>query len=169
MSGFEIAGLILGSYPLLVTAVAVYNETKSGKGARRLVLNLKTQEAIFHNSIRRLLAPPIISEADSARLTDPAHPDLDLWKDTKLKEKLKARLGRENASIVVEILGEIYKLLCWFHDELKYTDHAMVTNPLRKARLFYTDDIIVERSATISWYSSLCQAFFAALRRPKEP
>ena len=126
MSGFEIAGLILGSYPLVITALAVYNETVSGKGALRLMRSLKTEEAIFNNFVHHLLAPPVISEADSARLTDPASPDLKLWKDTKLQKKLEARLGLENASIVADILREIYGLLRWLRNELKYKDHGTV-------------------------------------------
>lgn len=126
MSGFEIAGLILGSYPLLITALAVYNETRSDRGARRLVRSLKTEGAIFNNFLHRLLAPPIISEADLALLTDPAGPDLKLWKDKKLQSRLEARLGHENASIVVDILWEIHELLRWLRDELKSNEHGMV-------------------------------------------
>lgn len=137
MSGFEVAGLILGLYPLLVAALAVYNETVSGKGARRLVRNLKTEQAIFNNFIHHLLAPPIITEAESARLTDPTGPDLELWKDTKLQKKLEARLGCENASIVVDILREINELLHWLREELKFSDRGMVTNPPRRARFAF--------------------------------
>lgn len=99
MSGFEVIGIILGAYPLLMTALEVYNETRSGKGARRLVLSLKTEEAIFNNFIHHLLAPPVISEAELIRLTDPTRPDLDPRQDVELERKLNARLGPANASI----------------------------------------------------------------------
>lgn len=138
MSGFEIAGLILGSYPFLVTALAVYKETRSGQGARRLVQNLTTEETVFYNFLFRLLAPPIISEADFARLTNPACPDLNLWKDAKLEKKLEDRLGRKNADAVVGILKEIHRLLSWLRDELKFNDHGLVKKPLRRARIFFT-------------------------------
>ncbi|MCJ1467361.1 hypothetical protein MMC07_005985 [Pseudocyphellaria aurata] len=125
MSGFEIVGLVLASYPLLITAVAVYNETRSDRGARRLVRSLKTEEAIFNNFLHRLLQPPIISEAELALLIDPASPDLELWKDTKLQNRLEARLGHENASIVVDILWEIHKILGSLRNELKSKEHGM--------------------------------------------
>lgn len=137
MSGFEIAGLILGSYPIIVTALAVYKETKSGQGARRLAQNLKTEETVFHNFLLHLLAPPIISGADLARLTDPACPDLNLWKDAKLEKKLQDRLGRKTADAVVGILKQILQLLSWLRDELKFNDHGLVRNPLRRARIFF--------------------------------
>ena len=128
MSGFEIVGLILTSYPVLKAALTLYNDTKSGKGAQRLVRNLKTEEAIFNNFVLRLLKPPIISEAEFARLTNPGRPDLKLWKDRKLQGKLETRLGREKASISVEILGEIQEELLWLHNELKFSDHGLVKN-----------------------------------------
>lgn len=126
MSGFEVAGIILGAYPLLMAALAVYSETKSGKGARRLVRTLKTEETIFNNFIHHILSPPTISEAEFVRLTDPARPDLDLWKDTTLETKLGRRLGGNTAEIVVQILREINDLLRSLRNELTSSDRGMV-------------------------------------------
>jgi hypothetical protein len=128
MSGFEVAGIILGAYPVLMSLVELYKETRSGKGARRLVRTLKTEEAIFNNFIHHLLAPPVISETKLARLTDPSQPDLDLWRDSTLQKSLKDRLGRDNASIVLEILQEINGLLPLIQNDLTVTDHGMVRN-----------------------------------------
>ncbi|MCJ1266835.1 hypothetical protein MMC22_006720 [Lobaria immixta] len=125
MSGFEIAGLILGSYPLLMTALAVYNGITSGKGAQRLARRLKTEEAIFVNSIHRLLESPTISGAEKARLTDPAGPDLNLWRNRNLQEKLEDRLGSDIASVVVDILREIHELLLWLRNELKSREQGL--------------------------------------------
>lgn len=122
MSGFEVVGFILAAYPLLMTALEVYGEVRSGKGARRMLRHLKLEEAIFNNFIHHLLAPPTISEADLIRLTNPTRPDLELWRDLKLQEKLSARLGRENASIAVEILGEINELLRLLRNDLTTND-----------------------------------------------
>lgn len=127
MSGFEVVGVILAAYPLLMTALGVYTESRSGKGALRLVRHLKTEEAIFNNFIHHLLAPPIFSEAELIRLTDSTLPDLDLWKDVTLQTRLTARLGRENASIVVEILQEINQLLHLLRNDLTLIDHGMVS------------------------------------------
>ena len=126
MSGFEVVGIILGAYPLLMTALEVYGEVRTGKGALRLLRHLKIEEAIFNNFIHHLLAPPTISEAELIRLTNPTRPDLDLWKDTTLQARLRARLGRENASIAVEILGEINELLRLLRNDLSTNDGGTV-------------------------------------------
>ena len=113
---------------MLMTALEVYSEARSGKGAVRLLRHLKLEEAIFNNFIYHLLAPPTISEVDLIRLTNPTRPDLDLWKDIKLQEKLRARLGCENARIAVEILGEINQLLILLQNELITNDRGKVRN-----------------------------------------
>lgn len=137
MSGFEIAGLILGSYPLLMTALAVYNETTSGKGAQRLARRLKTEEAIFVNSIHRLLESPTISVAEKARLTDPAGPDLNLWRNSNLQDKLEDRLGGDIASIVVDILRQIHELLLWLRNKLKLSEQGLVRKSPHSTRSLF--------------------------------
>ena len=158
MSGFEVVGIILGAYPVLMTALEVYNETRSGKGARRLVRSLKIEEAIFNNFIHHLLAPPIISEAELIRLTDPTRPDLDLWQDVGLERKLNARLGPVNASIVVDILPEINELLRLLRNELTLIDHGMVRNWLmnRVSSPFYPANVAATNRLS---YDDFAQAF----------
>ena len=79
--------LVLTSYPVLKARVStLYNDTKNGKGAQRLVRTLKTEEASFNNFILRLRNPPI-SLIQVVRISQ-------LWKDRKLQGKLETRLGR---------------------------------------------------------------------------
>lgn len=127
MSGFEVVGVIFGAYPFLMTALEVYGEVRSGKGAKRLLRHLKLEEAIFNNFIHHLLAPPTVSEAELKRLTNSIHPDLELWKDPNLQAKLRARLGSENAGIAVEILGEINELLSLLRKDLIANDGGKVS------------------------------------------
>ena len=127
MSGFEVIGVILGVYPLIVNALEVYKATKAGKQALSLARNLKTEEIIFGEFVYHLLAPNV-SEADLVRLKDPTSPDLDLWKNITLQANLRDRLGSEKAGVVVEALQEINELLRSLQDELSPTksDHGVV-------------------------------------------
>ena len=172
MSGFEVVGVILGAYPLLITALEVYKETRSGKGARRLVRNLKTEEVIFKNFIHHLLAPPVISEAELARLTDPTCPDIELWKDTALQTRLAARLGHENACVVVDILQEIDGLLSLLRNDLTPSDHGIVRiSPQHAPRLRFSPLIIlvVDHFTAISFKSAICETLPSAFQRPRAP
>ena len=125
MSGFEIAGIILGAYPVIMTVLAAYKETRTGRGARRLAQNLETERAIFGDFVYHLLAPNV-SEADLVRLTDQTSPDLELWKDMALQMKLESRLGDEKSRIVVGTLQETKELLSLLQVELTPSTHKLV-------------------------------------------
>ena len=62
MSGLEVAGLILGIYPLVGGAVSVYKATKTSKPAAALIRRLKTEEVIYRQFVRNLIAPDISEE-----------------------------------------------------------------------------------------------------------
>ncbi|KAL9609699.1 MAG: hypothetical protein Q9167_005549 [Letrouitia subvulpina] len=131
MSGIEAAGIILGLYPVIITALDVYKATKGGKGALSLARNLKTEEIIFGEFVHHLVAPNV-SKADLVRLKISASPDLALWTNKTLQADMRARLGAEKANNVVEILKEIHELLISLQEELAPSVHGVEL--LRKFR-----------------------------------
>ena len=128
MSGFEIIGVILGVYPCIVEALALYKATKAGNGAASLSRNLKTESIIFGEFVYYLLAPSV-SDDEYARLKDPKSPDVGLWKNPKLQSQLRARLGSEKAEVVVDILQEVKAILNWLQRELSPdpNEHSIVS------------------------------------------
>ncbi|KAL9120120.1 MAG: hypothetical protein Q9187_003324 [Circinaria calcarea] len=126
MSGFEIVGVILAVYPLIGTALKVYQATKSRRGAASLALAISTEEIIFSEFVQNLLAPNVSSEAELVRLADPSSQNLELWKDTTLQQNLRNRLGPRKAKVVLETLCEIGELLKSLQDELSHKDHGVV-------------------------------------------
>lgn len=125
MSGIEVAGVILGLYPAIITALNVYRATKGGKGALSLARNLKTEEIIFGEFVHHLVAPNV-SKADLVRLKTSASPDLALWTDKTLQANMRARLGAEKADNVVGILKEMHELLETLQEELAPVAHGVV-------------------------------------------
>ena len=131
MSGFEVAGVILGLYPLVITALDVYRATKGGKGAVSLARNLNTEKIIFGEFVHQLVAPNV-SEADLVRLKASASPDFALWNDKTLQANMRARLGTEKADNVIGILEEIQELLIILQRELASSDYGVVRYPFSK-------------------------------------
>ncbi|KAI4210335.1 MAG: hypothetical protein LQ351_006784 [Letrouitia transgressa] len=131
MSGIEVAGVILGLYPVIITALDLYRATKGGKGALSLARNLKTEEIIFGEFVHHLVAPNV-SKADLIRLKSSASPDLALWTDKTLQANMRARLGAEKADNVVGILKEMHALLKDLQRELGPIAHGV--DLLRKFR-----------------------------------
>ena len=125
MSGFEIVGVILGAYPLIIQALDVYRATKGGKGAISLARQLKTEEIIFNEFVYHLVAPSI-SNSNIVRYKISAPPDLALWRNCTLQGDMRGRLGVAKADNLLEILEEIEKLLSSLQEELNPSDHGIV-------------------------------------------
>lgn len=125
MSGFEIIGVILGAYPLIIRALDAYKATRGDRGAVSLARNLKTEEIIFEEFVHHLVAPNV-SETDLVRLTTSTSPDLALWNNDTLQADMKARLGSDKAENVVGILQEIQELLDSLRQELAASEQGVV-------------------------------------------
>ncbi|MCJ1393441.1 hypothetical protein MMC18_006316 [Xylographa bjoerkii] len=167
MSGFEIVGVILGVYPIIVDALALYKATKAGNRAASLSRNLKTESIIFGEFVYHLLAPNV-SLDELTRLKDPKSPDLELWKDATLHAHLKDRLGSEKAEVVVEILQEIHALLRSLELELSAvpTEHTIellrkYRATIRNVKLNLPQSSIRERLEELTAYNGQLQRLFA--------
>lgn len=125
MSGLEVAGIILGAYPLIVTALDVYKASKGGKGAESFARHLKTEELIFRDFVHSLVAPGV-STMVLMRLERSNPPDLAIWKDRAIQADMRDRLGSEKAENVVRILEEIQQLLDLLQQELAPITHGVV-------------------------------------------
>lgn len=129
MSGFEVVGVILGAWPLIMRAVDIYKATKDGRGAERLRLELDTEEVIFREFLHALLSSNV-SDADlvqlSVQLNDRSKPNADLWKDRALQSKLERRLGPNKTRVTLSSLVEIEKLLASLRDQIARGDVDMV-------------------------------------------
>lgn len=93
MSGFEVAGLILGALPILIPAIQHIRQglstRKHDQQLQSLVRNLKTEQVKLQNVCERLLdglVPP------SQIQTMISHPLGDLWRDEEIARKIRARL-----------------------------------------------------------------------------
>ena len=117
MSGFEVAGIILGAYPFIVTALDVYKAGKGGKGAESFARCLKTEELIFRDFVHSLVAPGV-STMVLMRLERSDPPDRAVWKDRAIQAGMKDRLGTEKAENIFRILEEIQELLKLLQQEL---------------------------------------------------
>ncbi|KAH8746033.1 hypothetical protein BGZ57DRAFT_936044 [Hyaloscypha finlandica] len=125
MSGFEVVGLLLGLYPIVVDAVNVYKATKTGRAATSLIRKLKIEEVIYHQFVYKLLASNVQGD-DMYRLDlNKEPPDLSRWQAVALNQKLRIRLPSETADLVLEILREMETLLKDLNAELSSISRGM--------------------------------------------
>jgi hypothetical protein len=117
MSGFEIIGVILGCWPMVVNALSLYKATKDGKAYGLLLNELRTEELVYREFVRHLLQADV-PEADLVQLTDRKRSNVGLWKDRALHFSLERRLGQEKSILVLETLVEMNKLLFSLSEKL---------------------------------------------------
>lgn len=94
MSGIEVAGLVLGALPLIVTALDIYKGTvsKVSKWRRyerevdRLIRCLRLEDARLQSICEKLLGGSVSGTDIAAMIKDPGGP---LWKDNGLHQKLE--------------------------------------------------------------------------------
>src|SRR5271156_2699676 len=117
MSGFEVIGVVLGVWPVVLNGLALYKATKDGRGYGLLLNELRTEEIVYREFVQHLLQADV-PEADLVQLTDRKRSNVGLWKDQALHFSLERRLGHEKSKIVLETLAEMDKLLASLGEKL---------------------------------------------------
>jgi hypothetical protein len=126
MSGFEAVGIILGAWPIVVTAMSAYKSTRNGTGLSLMLSELKVEEMIYSEFVHHLLQSDISDQAELLKLSSKENPDLKLWKKKTLHDSLKRRLGDNKTAVVFEKLEEMKKLLTNLNTKLGGNDLGVV-------------------------------------------
>lgn len=118
MSGFEVIGVVLGVWPVVVNALALFKATKDGRGYGLLLNEFKTEETVYREFVRQLLQADVPG-ADVIQLIDRKRPNVGLWKDRSLHFSLERRLGVEKTKVVLNILDEMNNILTALMEKLE--------------------------------------------------
>ncbi|ORY13201.1 hypothetical protein BCR34DRAFT_623972 [Clohesyomyces aquaticus] len=108
MSGFEVAGVVLASLPLIVNALEHYAEGIATakrfwsykSEVRSLILQVNTERGIFINTLEQLLTGIVRGEHMAEFLTR-----RELWQDKEVEQKLKDRLRGAYAIYLGNVRG----------------------------------------------------------------
>lgn len=123
MSGIEVAGIVLGAFPLLISALEHYRETAEvlddwwqiKKEYKKCKNEIKVQELGFESNLERFLLPLIVDDHDIAALM--ADPGGEKWKDPDLEVKLKGRLPK-SYELFLDTISDINATMDRLEDEL---------------------------------------------------
>lgn len=116
MSGIEIAGLVLGAFPILLSACEKYKENcepfldwwRFEQVLGNLIRPVICEEVFFKQNLEELLLPIVDSDEDLQEMC--ADPKSDLWQDPVLDKLLHERLGT-NYSIYFDMVTDMSKQL----------------------------------------------------------
>ncbi|KAF1950556.1 hypothetical protein CC80DRAFT_395865, partial [Byssothecium circinans] len=112
MSGIEVAGVLLGAFPIIISGIEHWhNVAKVGgyfwkvrKEFTKCRSDVNYHEILYRRNLKALLLPIVAEPGDVALLVaDAGGP---AWKDAKLQERLEARL-RESFTVYMDIITEM--------------------------------------------------------------
>ena len=128
---FSIVGFVLAVLPLVISAIEHYNEglkplkdfVKWKTTIRNLIVGLRTQKALFRNTLEQLLGGLVTDQTElSVLLDDPAGSG---WKSPKLETDLKQRL-RHSFDVYIENVVTMDSLVCTLEEHIGLDVHGKV-------------------------------------------
>lgn len=143
MSGIEIAGLILGAFPLLISGIEHWRDVaKVGgffwrirKEYTKCLHDIQFHEIINMNNLRELLLPLLQDAEEVAKLI--ADPGGKRWSDVVLQKQLERRLNesyqayKNTMTEMTEIAKELQKDLCF--DEKNIQEQLSLPETTRRS------------------------------------
>ncbi|KAI0114256.1 hypothetical protein F4776DRAFT_330154 [Hypoxylon sp. NC0597] len=139
MSGFEIAGVVLGAFPLAIEALEKHREVFRRVGLFYKIRveyikcehNLKFHRASFTGHLRRLLLPLI---EDDDKIKDLlSNPGGTFWKDQETIDLLQRRLGEESYGLFIDCIEGVKEVMGKLNSEL-VLDSSTLQESLRKPK-----------------------------------
>jgi hypothetical protein len=136
MSGFEIAGVVLGVLPLIITALEDYGEgirtIKSMIGykelVRNLVLDFQIETRSFQRGCEKLLSRLQIPPEEVEELLQ--FPKGKKWNDPALDAKIQELLGPEDYTQYKQLVLRLFMRLDAFSKKLGLNDDFLVSSHL---------------------------------------
>lgn len=133
MSGIELAGLVLGAFPVAIWALEQYRDVARMMGfwyEIRLEYQRSSNELKFHRlsflrNLKRLLLPLVPDDAQLQRLIN--DPGGSAWDDPEIQRALEARL-QDSYGLYLETLAEMQRVMQELNQELAADSDAVQTN-----------------------------------------
>lgn len=148
MSGFEIAGVVLGAIPLLIEGLKAYgNGVKAIQNAlhheivvQDLLTSLDTGLTIYRSSCEELLNSLILADNEMYELL--SDPYGDKWKDEGLCESIRDRLGETAFNSYTAAVAKLEKRVDLFRKKLYLDDDYKVQWSPLQWDVELSDDLI---------------------------
>lgn len=123
MSGFEIAGVVLGAFPLVLSALEKYRELATRLGLwgkvhleyKKWRDDLDFHQLLFTRQLRQLLLPLVVDDDKIRELL--SSPGDHGWKDQSISNLLEERLG-DSHQLYLEYINGIERVMGDINREL---------------------------------------------------
>ncbi|KAL9101607.1 MAG: hypothetical protein Q9163_003146 [Psora crenata] len=163
MSGFEIAGIVFASMPLIISALEHYAEgvavMRNMKNYDYVFSDIRTSfnasVAIFQNSCYQLLGPLNLSDQQMNDLL--VLRSTEAWKAPALQNDLEKRLG-SNYNIYPSLINKLNKRILLFCEKLKLNNDLKARSHTPREKFFKNWWIRMKGGLNLSKFAELLQA-----------
>jgi hypothetical protein len=128
MSGFEVVGVVLALYPIILHGVRTYKQLRSFQPLEYLIKDILAEQIIFRSWIGHLLIPSVPVEALRDML-DPNSSKFGRWQDPGLKSAIEQSFGTTTTAYLLVTLNDIHKELCAIKSALSYATKPNAVSP----------------------------------------
>ncbi|KAL8944305.1 MAG: hypothetical protein Q9211_000645 [Gyalolechia sp. 1 TL-2023] len=157
MSGFEVAGVVLGAFPVLNSGLNhVVDGIQTAKRWKRYRVKLRdyadlleSAKVYFFDTLDELLGDMVASDEDVALLLD--HPGGILWKRVEFEERLRKRLDRSYSSYFKTVSKLAHALQSMSErlgvDEagtVKWDEYTSLEREMKRLKLTFSDRVYKE-------------------------
>lgn len=126
MSGLEVAGLVLGAFPIAIEVLGRYKEVARRLGFwykiaaehKKCDSQLKFHQLVYVSNLKKLLLP--LAGLDDARIDELLdNPGGKSWTEARIAESLEKRLG-DSHEIYMQCIAEFHEWLEAINRELAF-------------------------------------------------
>lgn len=130
MSGVEIVGIVLGTWPVVINLAKTVKAAKDGVTISDLELQFKTDLYLMRELVSHMLESiDDLSEEERIILSDTTKESRDYWNRPNLAVKLQDRLGNA-LPLIVDQMKAIHRVLSQIQSKLSSGEGSLVGRPL---------------------------------------
>jgi hypothetical protein len=127
LTGVEIAGLVLGAMPLVISALESYRKGlnpihdyfRYNSTLTTLCTRLKIQQVLYEDHLKRLLLSESSPAEIQALFDDPNEPSrIALWGSKEVEQKLRNKLGQQQFKTFMDVVQEMEGVMKKLMDNL---------------------------------------------------
>ncbi|PGG95724.1 hypothetical protein GX51_08147 [Blastomyces parvus] len=130
MSGIEIAGVLLATFPLIISGLEHWRDVaKVGgylwrvrEGYKKCLRDVQLYEIVYKRNLQELLMPMVADEEEVKHLIE--HPGSQEWRSPDMQNHLEGRL-QESYSLYMEIISEMNRTAQELSRELSFDKTAL--------------------------------------------
>jgi hypothetical protein len=142
MSGFEVAGVVLGSIPILLAALKLGGDAVQSSrqlfGYKAVLYRYQTileaEAATYKNTLIFLLDDVASATKLESLLEDP---NSEIWRDQSFVQRLRDKRLGENYNAVLNVMKAMDKTLCEFREKIGADQATQVSEVKSRAPEFH--------------------------------